>query len=147
MMIRSLVVGLAWGFAGICLSQAAGQDSARQPAHATDLFADENLTAWLVMFTDPVRRTPHERAAMLQRLGLGRVGFEAFDRYVPLLEQQMEAYGRQGIEVTCVYVVINTDTPFTGSCGENHSGCSSSAAGHARHLGDVPSECVCEHSR
>ncbi|QDU39602.1 Xylose isomerase-like TIM barrel [Maioricimonas rarisocia] len=81
------------------------------PQTAAELLAPENLTAWLVMFTDPTRRTVEERAEMVARHGFRKVGFEAFPKYVPLLEEQMEAYSQHGIETTCVYMVIETQTP------------------------------------
>lgn len=81
------------------------------PQTVADLLAPENLTAWLVMFTDPTRRTVEERAEMVARHGFRKVGFEAFPKYVPLLEEQMEAYAQHGIETTCVYMVVETQTP------------------------------------
>ena len=78
---------------------------------AKSLYADDNLTAWLVMFTDAVERTPDERAEMVAQFGFKKVGFEAFKKYVPILEQQMDAYAKHNIKVTSVYVVVETQTP------------------------------------
>ncbi|MCA9090471.1 MAG: sugar phosphate isomerase/epimerase [Planctomycetaceae bacterium] len=113
MQIKNLYVSalLASLFIAAGSSSACAQETTAPPTSTQDLYSDENLTAWLVMFTDPTKRTPDERAAMLERLHFKRVGFEAFDKYVPLLESQMEAYERHGIEVTSVYVVINTEKP------------------------------------
>lgn len=81
------------------------------PAQERDLFATDNLTAWLVMFTDPTKRSPKERAVMVKELGFKKVGFEAFDRFVPIFEEQLDAYQRHGIEVVCVWVNLKTTTP------------------------------------
>ncbi|MFI4875693.1 MAG: sugar phosphate isomerase/epimerase family protein [Blastopirellula sp. JB062] len=85
-----------------------------QPAaskSAADLYADDNLTAWLVMFTDSVKRTPDERAEMVANLGFDKVGFESFKKYLPILEEQMDAYAKRGVKVTSVYLVIETQKP------------------------------------
>ncbi len=78
---------------------------------AESLYATDNLTAWLVMFTDSVKRTPDERAEMVAQFGFKKAGFEAFKKYVPILEQQMDAYAKRNIKVTSVYVVVETETP------------------------------------
>lgn len=93
------------------------------PQTVADLLAPENLTAWLVMFTDPTRRTVEERAEMVARHGFRKVGFEAFPKYVPLLEEQMEAYAQHGIETTCVYMVVETQTPSNEPHGQAHLRC------------------------
>ncbi|APZ93598.1 sugar phosphate isomerase/epimerase family protein [Fuerstiella marisgermanici] len=78
---------------------------------AAELFADENLTAWLVIFTDAKKRTPEQRAKMVADLGFKKVGFEAFEKYVPILDEQMEENEKHGLETTSVYFVMKTETP------------------------------------
>lgn len=100
-------------------ANAQGEPASSKPAEsktasseaAEALYAVDNLTAWLVMFTDSVNRTPEERAEMVAQFGFKRVGFEAFKKYVPILEQQMDAYAKRNIKVTSVYVVVETETP------------------------------------
>lgn len=76
-----------------------------------DLYGQENLHAWLAMFEDSVPRTPEERARMISGLGFKKAGFEAFDRYVPIFEEQVDAYGRHGVELLSVLLFIRTETP------------------------------------
>lgn len=78
---------------------------------AQDLYADDNLFAWLVMFQDAVERTPDERARMVSGLGFKKAGFEAFDRYVPIFEAQVDAYRRHGVELLSLLLFIRTDRP------------------------------------
>ncbi len=90
---------------------ARGEGTPQTERSGASLFADDNLTAWLVMFTDKISRTPEKRAAMVEKLGFKRVGFEAFEKYIPILNEQMDAYERHGIQVTSVYFLIKTEKP------------------------------------
>ncbi|QDV70428.1 hypothetical protein Poly24_41520 [Rosistilla carotiformis] len=87
------------------------QPHATASGDAVALYGPDNLTAWLVMFTDSVKRTPAERAEMVANFGFKKVGFEAFKKYLPILEEQMEEYAKRDIEVTSVYLVVETDKP------------------------------------
>jgi sugar phosphate isomerase/epimerase len=76
-------------------------------------FARSNLHAWAYEEYDAVQRTPAERAAVLETLGLTRAGYvgrnvermKEFDAYV-------EAYREHQIELVAVWTPVHTDAPL-----------------------------------
>lgn len=68
-------------------------------AEPLENFRRENLIAWCVTPFDEKKRTPHERAAMLSRLGLKRVAYDWREEHVPEFEIEFLAYREHGIEL------------------------------------------------
>src|SRR5690606_29367362 len=62
-------------------------------------FRRENLVAWCVAPFDVEGRSPHERAAMLGRLGIKRVAYDWRNEEVPGFESEFLAYRERGIEL------------------------------------------------
>jgi len=62
-------------------------------------FRRENLVAWCIVPFDAKKRTPHERAAMLSRLGLKRVAYDWREENAGEFESEFLAYKQQGIEL------------------------------------------------
>lgn len=62
------------------------------------IVAKEKLVAWCIVPFDAKQRTPAERAAMIQGLGLKRVAYDWRDQHVPLFESEILEYQKRGIE-------------------------------------------------
>ncbi|MCB1122819.1 MAG: TIM barrel protein, partial [Verrucomicrobiae bacterium] len=62
------------------------------------LFEKQNLIAWCIVPFDVKERSPEERAAMLERLGLKRVAYDWRQKHVPEFEQEILAYKKHGLE-------------------------------------------------
>jgi hypothetical protein len=65
---------------------------------AADIFARENLVAWCIVPFDGKRRSPAERAAMLEALGISRVAYDWRPQHVPEFETEILEYAKRGIE-------------------------------------------------
>ena len=61
-------------------------------------FKCENLIAWCVVPFDSKKRTPLERAAMLERLGLKRCAYDWRKEHIPEFEAEIQAYQKHGID-------------------------------------------------
>ncbi|HEX4130788.1 MAG TPA: TIM barrel protein [Pirellulales bacterium] len=66
---------------------------------AAALFARENLIAWCIVPFDAKRRSPEERAAMLERLGLRHFAYDYRKEHVPSFEAEIEACRRHGVTI------------------------------------------------
>ncbi|MCZ7635776.1 MAG: sugar phosphate isomerase/epimerase [Verrucomicrobia bacterium] len=66
----------------------AGNDESSRPA-TTTLFARTNLVAWCIVPFDAGKRTPAERAAMLQRLGFGWLAYDYRAEHVPTFDDEL----------------------------------------------------------
>lgn len=61
-------------------------------------FAHDKLVAWCIVPFDGKKRSPAERAAMLDDLGLRRVAYDWREEHVPTFEQEILEYKRHGLE-------------------------------------------------
>ncbi|TWU21374.1 Xylose isomerase-like TIM barrel [Bythopirellula polymerisocia] len=61
-------------------------------------FSPENLVAWCIVPFDAKHRSPAERAAMLNRLGLNRVAYDWRAEHVPTFEKEILEYKKHGID-------------------------------------------------
>ena len=62
------------------------------------LFARENLVAWCIVPFDARRRSPAERAELVQRLGITKVAYDWRDEHVASFEEEILQYKKHGIE-------------------------------------------------
>lgn len=62
------------------------------------VFARKNLVAWCIVPFDGRERSPAERAAMLERLGIARVAYDWRPQHVPEFEAEILEYAEHGIE-------------------------------------------------
>jgi sugar phosphate isomerase/epimerase len=74
-------------------------------ADASDPFRRENLVAWCIVPFDARKRTPPERAEMVQRLGLTKVAYDWRAEHVPTFEQEILEYQQRGIEFFAFWVI------------------------------------------
>src|SRR5262249_52928166 len=67
------------------------------------LYSRENLVAWGIVPFDSKRRSPEDRAAMLERLGFRRFAYDWRARHIPSLDAEKAALKPPGIPLaTCL---------------------------------------------
>ena len=81
-----------------------------------DPWAPANLTAWCIVPFDAAHRGPAERAAMLKRLGIGRVAYDWRDEHTGQFDEELAAYEEHDIELTGFWTPVNT----TNALSEPH---------------------------
>lgn len=69
-----------------------------QAGEPTALLARDNLVAWCIVPFDASKRGPHQRAQMLERLGLRKVAYDWRDEHVPTFEEEILAYQQHNLE-------------------------------------------------
>ncbi len=94
---------------------AAGQSSASAPPEAnapvgvappiaaSQLFARDNLVAWCIVPFDAKKRSPAERAAMLEKLGFRRFAYDWRGEHLPTFETELDELKHRDIELTAVW--------------------------------------------
>jgi len=63
------------------------------------LFAQTNLVAWCIVPFDAKKRSPEERAAMLERLGFKLFAYDYRAEHVPTFDAEMDALERHHIQL------------------------------------------------
>ncbi|MBX7168860.1 MAG: TIM barrel protein [Pirellulales bacterium] len=87
-----------WG--RLCLAIGCALLATIGPAvHAADLFRPDNLVAWCIVPFDSARRTPEQRGAMLERLGIFQLAYDWRDEHVPLFDEEVAAMQRHGVRI------------------------------------------------
>ena len=59
-----------------------------------------NLVAWCIVPFDSQKRTPAQRAEMLQRLGIQRLAYDWRAEHIPSFDAEVDAMAARGIEMT-----------------------------------------------
>jgi hypothetical protein len=72
-------------------------------ANAPDVFARKNLVAWCIVPFDAKKRTPEQRAEMLQRLGITRFAYDWRDEHLPTFDAELAELKKRDIELTAVW--------------------------------------------
>jgi len=84
---------------------------AAQPARAAlppdGLFARSNLVAWCIVPFDSVKRTPGQRAAMLQSLGIQRFAYDWRTEHIPTFDREVAELAARKIELTAWWFPSN----------------------------------------
>src|SRR4051812_32674932 len=75
----------------ICLSRTAA---------AKDIFDRDNLVAWCIVPFDAQKRTPRQRADMLEKLGIHRFAYDWRAEHLPTFETELNELKRHNIELT-----------------------------------------------
>ena len=65
----------------------------------TDLFRQSNLAAWCIVPFDKAKRTPEQRAAMLEDLAIRQFVYDYRAEHIPQWDEEMEALKRHGINL------------------------------------------------
>jgi sugar phosphate isomerase/epimerase len=74
------------------------------------LFYKDNLVAWCVVPFDSVKRTPEERAKMLQELGFSHFAYDWREEHLPTFPDEIKALKNHGINLASVWMWIDTDS-------------------------------------
>ena len=109
---RALIVGVLspWVLLGFATTMAQESGAAGQPSGksadkpAELLFARDNLVAWCIVPFDTKKRSPEERAAMLQRLGFKHFAYDWRAEHIPSFDAEVEALKRHGIALDGFWV-------------------------------------------
>ena len=76
----------------------------KSPEIGKSLYSRENLVAWCIVPFDSKRRSPEERAAMLERLGFKRFAYDWRAETCPSFDAEIEALERHGIGLEAFWV-------------------------------------------
>jgi putative heme-binding domain-containing protein len=84
------------------------------PPRAAELFRRENLVAWCIVPFDAAKRTPAQRAEMLDQLGFRHFAYDWRAEHLPTLETELAELERRHIELTAVWfpTSLNADARF-----------------------------------
>lgn len=95
---------------------------ASRPVSSHALYARENLVAWCIVPFDAKQRSPEERAAMLERLGIKRFAYDWREQHLPTLDREIAALKNHGIELTAFWFpsALNDDAKFILAALEKH---------------------------
>ena len=72
-------------------------------AAAKDIFDRDNLVAWCIVPFDAKKRTPPQRAEMLQKLGIHRFAYDWRAEHLPTFETELNELKKHNIELTAVW--------------------------------------------
>ena len=72
----------------VCPAQKAGKKS---------IYAKDNLIAWCIVPFDNKNRTPEERAAMLNKLGINKLAYDWREKHVPTFDDELNALKQHNI--------------------------------------------------
>lgn len=71
-----------------------------QNASEQKLWTKSNLVAWCIVPFDSQKRTPEQRAEMLERIGITKLAYDYRAEHIPTFDAEMAALKRHGIELT-----------------------------------------------
>jgi len=81
------------------VSGAVAQSSDPAPAAVQSVFSRSNLVAWCIVPFDSKKRSPEERAAMLERLGFKLFAYDYRAEHIPTFDAEMEALKRHRVQL------------------------------------------------
>ena len=73
-------------------------------ASARRIFARDNLVAWCIVPFDTKKRSPEERAAMLERLDFKRFAYDWRAEHIPSFGAEMDALAKRNIKLEAFWV-------------------------------------------
>ncbi|PSR53525.1 AP endonuclease [Adhaeribacter arboris] len=71
------------------------------------LFAKQNLVAWCIVPYDSVKRTPEQRAQMLQELGIKKFAYDWRDQHLPTMAHEIATMRQAGIALKSIWFWVN----------------------------------------
>lgn len=96
-----LVAAITWSVLDpIAAPNLMGQEARQSPDRKSDVFRDDNLVAWCIVPFDKSKRTPEQRAAMLEKIGVKRLAYDYRGEHIPTFQQEVDALRKHGIELT-----------------------------------------------
>lgn len=82
------------------------------------LFAQDNLMAWCIVPFDSLERSPEERIAMLQRLGIRQYAWDWRQRHIDELPREIELAQKNDIRLRAVWLWIDANADSVGALGQ-----------------------------
>jgi sugar phosphate isomerase/epimerase len=98
--IQSFLVGCLIALSAGTPETVLGQEGSSKSNFDPAMFAQKNLVAWCIVPFDAKKRTPEQRAEMLDALGIKRLAYDYRAEHVPTFELEIETMKRHGIELT-----------------------------------------------
>ncbi len=74
--------------------------SGNKPAFDARVFDDSNLVAWCIVPFDSEKRTPAQRADMLDELGIRKFAYDYRAEHIATFEEEIQTLAQHGIELT-----------------------------------------------
>ena len=71
-----------------------------ETVRAQDPFRRENLVAWCIVPFDSEKRSPAQRAEMLERLGIKRLAYDYRAEHIPTFDDELKQLSQHKIELT-----------------------------------------------
>ena len=75
-------------------------EEAKEAEKAGDVFAPANRFAWCIVPFDKAKRTPEQRAAMLEKLGIRGLAYDWRGEHIPTFDAEIAACKAHGIAIT-----------------------------------------------
>lgn len=82
----------------------------KKSADNSQLFSKDNLVAWCVVPFDSVKRTPEERAVMLDELGFKQFAYDWRAEHLASFPDEIKALKEHDIKLKSVWLWIDTDS-------------------------------------
>ncbi len=90
--IRCLALTIGWLLLMPVVTTAAADLEAKK------IFERDRLVAWCIVPFDVLKRTPSQRAEMIEKLGMARVAYDWRAEHVPTFEEEIQEYKKHDIE-------------------------------------------------
>jgi len=121
---RYLCIGILWAATVLLLgfSSLLEGASAQGQEFQGDMFRDENLVAWCIVPFDSQKRTPEQRAQMLDELGIRKLAYDYRAEHVPSFDEEISTMKKHGIEFTAWWfpTVLNDEAKHILSLIKKH---------------------------
>jgi sugar phosphate isomerase/epimerase len=92
---------VVWGLVGLNTRSVLAQKN------TVALFSKQNLVAWCIVPYDSLKRTPAQRAQMLQELGIQKFAYDWRDEHLPTMAQEIATMRKAGIQLKSVWFWVN----------------------------------------
>lgn len=104
------------------LSVSTAQETASKPKFHAEMFKEQNLVAWCIVPFDSQKRTPEQRAQMLDQLGIKRLAYDYRAEHVASFEEEITTMKKHGIEMTAWWfpTVLNDEAKLILSLIKKH---------------------------
>ncbi|HTL30515.1 MAG TPA: PQQ-binding-like beta-propeller repeat protein, partial [Tepidisphaeraceae bacterium] len=109
-----MIRALGWGILCATVASATLAQHPSTQSNRNALFAHDNLVAWCIVPFDAKKRSPDERAAMLERIGITHYAYDWRNEHLPTFEAELDALKRHHIELTAVWfpAAVNDEAKF-----------------------------------
>ena len=81
------------------------------------IFQRDRLVAWCIVPFDALKRTPSQRAEMVDKLGMARVAYDWRAEHVPTFEEEIQQYKKHDIEFFAFWSWHNDLEPLIAKYG------------------------------